>query len=380
MKKVLIFRDKLLPYSQTFIKSQAEALKNWDYMYLTSEMTNQLPIDACKVVLMPNVLKDKFIKKYLGFLYKFFYKRFIKKLKGMHFDLLHVHFGTDAIKVAEIAKDLNIPMVVTLHGTDINVYREVWESGAKGKSKQHYPAKLLALAQLNNVHFIAVSQAIKDRAIMFGIPVDKIIVSYIGVDLSRFKSGGQPQNSSNILFVGRMIENKGVQILLKAFEKVHLFAPHAKLVLIGDGPELEGCRQYANKFNLPVDFLGVRTPQEVIFHLNHSRIFCLPSYTIEDGASEGMPMVVLEAQACGVPVVTSARGGATEGIIHGDTGFAFPEKDVEKLRDYLIQLLQDDAMIERMSTNAVAHVREKFEIQRCTRLLESIYNTLSELS
>lgn len=378
MKKVLIFRDKLLPYSQTFIKSQAEALKNWDYMYLTSKVTHQLPIDECRVILIPKILKDKFVQKNFGFLYRYFYKRFIEKLKGMNFDLLHAHFGTDAIKVAEIAKNLNIPMVVTLHGTDINVYREVWESGAKGKSKKHYPAKLLALAQQNNVYFIAVSQAIKDRAVQFGIPVGKIMVSYIGVDLSRFKLSGNPQNSSSVLFVGRMIENKGVKLLLKAFEKVHLIVPHAKLVLIGDGAELDVCREFANKLGLPVDFLGVRTPQEVIYHLNNSRIFCLPSYTIEDGASEGMPIVVLEAQACGIPVVTSARGGSTEGIIHGNTGFAFPEKDVEKLSEYLIELLLNDALVERMSINAVAHIREKFEIHECTRLLENIYNTLSK--
>ena len=378
MKKVLIFRDKLLPYSQTFVKSQAEALKNWDYMYLTSNLTHTLPIDESKVILLPKILKNKFVKKNFGVLYNFFYRRFIKKLKAENFSLLHAHFGTDAIKVSEIAYDLNIPLVVTLHGTDINIYREVWESGARGKNKIKYPAQLLAIANQKHTHFIAVSQAIKNRAIEFGIPSEKITVRYIGVNTQLFKPVNKPSNNKDILFVGRMIENKGVKVLVNAFAKVHLKAPEARLVLIGDGPEMESCKQLAEDFNLPVDFLGVQPPEMVIRQFNHSRLFCLPSYTIEDGASEGMAIVVLEAQACGIPVVTSARGGATEGIIHGETGFAFAERDVDQLAEYLILLLQDDALVESMSKAAASFVHQRFDLKECTALLECYYDSIAK--
>lgn len=376
MKKVLIFRDKLLPYSQTFIKSQAEALKNWEYMYLTSNLTQGLPIEESRVLFLPKILKNKFVKKNLGPLYQFLYRRFIKKLKAMHFDLLHAHFGTDAIKVSEIAQDLNIPLVVTLHGTDINIYKEVWESGARGKNKIQYPAKLLAIANQKNTYFIAVSQAIKDRAIDFGIPSEKLTVRYIGVNTQLFKAKINPAKNKDILFVGRMIENKGVRVLLNAFAKVHSNVPETKLVLIGDGPEMDSYRSIAKSLRLPVEFLGVKSQIEVIQQLYKSRIFCLASHTIEDGASEGMATVVLEAQACGIPVVTSARGGSTEGIIHGETGFAFLEKDENQLADYLIELLKNDDLIEKMSINAVKHIHTNFDLQKCTIDLESFYDTL----
>ena len=376
MKKVLIYRYELLPYSQTFIKAQAEALKSWDYMYLTNKITPEISIDPSKIILIPKILRNRFIKDHLGFLHRFFYRRFIHKLKTMNFGLLHAHFGTDAVRVAGVAEDLNIPLVVTLHGTDINVYREIWESGAMGKRHVNYPNELLEIALNDRVHFVAVSYALKNRAIEFGIPSEKVTVCYIGVDTERFTAHRQTAENRDILFVGRMIENKGVKILINAFAKVHSIIPQAKLLLIGDGPEMQSCMQLAQSLMLPVVFLGKLPANKVAEYLNQSRVFCLPSYTIESGASEGLGMVILEAQACGIPVVTSARGGATEAIVDGKTGFAFPEKDEEKLSQYLVKLLQDDLLVERMSINAVAHVRQKFDINRCVEQLECIYDSL----
>jgi glycosyltransferase involved in cell wall biosynthesis len=88
--------------------------------------------------------------------------------------------------------------------------------------------------------------------------------------------------------------------------------------------------------------------------------------------------VILEAQACGVPVVTSARGGATEGIIDGVTGFSFAEKDVATLGERLIKLLLDDDLISSMSRHAARYMAERFDIRHCTKSLESLYEDLVE--
>jgi glycosyltransferase involved in cell wall biosynthesis len=85
-------------------------------------------------------------------------------------------------------------------------------------------------------------------------------------------------------------------------------------------------------------------------------VFCLPSVTASNGDAEGLPTVLLEAQACGVPVVTSALGGK-EGVVDGVTGFIFPEKDVKALADRLGDLLGNDDLAARMSAAEPEHVR-----------------------
>ncbi len=378
MKNVLIYRRRLLPYSETFIKAQAESLTEWEYTFLGRELCDDLPIDKTKVRLFPSAGKGFFNK--LASLFSQSVKKqteqFIESLRAEAFDVFHVHFATDAVNVAYIAEALNIPMVVTLHGFDINTYKEFWESGSKGDKKKQYPQRLLALAQRPNIYFIAVSEAIKQRAIEFGIPEHLITVKYIGIDLSKFKAPNYNLESQNILFVGRMVEKKGAQVLIKAFAKVHANMPSARLTMVGDGEQLLSNQQLAKELSVPVEFVGAKSSDEVVAYLNNSRVFCLPSITAASGDAEGMGMVILEAQACGVPVVTSARGGATEGIVHGETGFAFAEGDVDALSEYLMRVLKDNELACAMSKAGIKLMAERFDIKACTQALEAYYEAI----
>src|SRR5690606_12677303 len=131
-------------------------------------------------------------------------------LNRLQADLVHAHFGIDATDIWPSVKKAGLPMLVTLHGYDINIDREWWEDGHEGLRRRVYPQRLLTMAKDPKVHFIAVSQAIKKRAIEFGITPEKITVSYIGVDTDRFKPAGLPlsERKRRVLFVGRMVEKK----------------------------------------------------------------------------------------------------------------------------------------------------------------------------
>jgi glycosyltransferase involved in cell wall biosynthesis len=171
-----------------------------------------------------------------------------------------------------------------------------------------------------------------------------------------------------------MIEKKGGGILIEAFARVRQQVPEAELVMAGDGPLLEEFKHLARRLNVPVTFMGQVPNNEVKGQIDESRVFCLPSITAGNGDAEGLPIVVLEAQACGVPVVTSARGGATEGIEHGRTGIAFREKDINALESALVRLLSDDTLVAQMKDLAQAYVRGRFELGQCATALEELYD------
>jgi glycosyltransferase involved in cell wall biosynthesis len=277
---------------------------------------------------------------------------------------------------------LNLPMLVTLHGYDITVSREWWEAGHAGLRMRMYPRRLLRLARKPRVGFIAVSEAVRQRAIKFGIPADKIAVNYIGVDTSKFVPGrtALAQRPLQVLFVGRLVEKKGCRHLIEAMSLVQREVPAAQLVVVGDGPLRQDLENMAMRSGVQAMFRGARPSPDVKRALDASRILCLPSITAGNGDAEGFGLVLLEAQASGVPVVTSAQGGAMEGVREGRTGYSFAEGDVKALARILINLLRDDEVLAQMAEQGPNFVSTEFDLNRCTQRLERQYDAFSHRS
>lgn len=381
MKKILIFRTHLLPYSETFILAQASKLKYWSATLLgETKLDNGLSLDGLTVetlveseaahnaLSMQRALNDHVQSSLLSR---------ADSYKDAGYNLIHAHFAVDGLRVYPLAKKMNVPLIITLHGYDINVYQAWWHNGCGGRSMASYPEKLVAMAKEDNVYFLAVSEAIKNRAIEYGIPEEKITVSYIGTDCDQFKPSHIAMSErKQVLFIGRLVEKKGCQYLLSAFRKIQDKFKSIELVVVGNGPQESMLKNFAIEHNVRVRFLGALGREDIKQELSKTRVFCLPSITAENGDAEGLPIVVLEAQSCGVPVITSARGGATEGIIDGVTGYAHKEKDIDGISSMLDMLLSDDALSEKMGSNAREHILKSMDINHCTRQLENIYNKL----
>lgn len=372
--KVAIFRSQLLPISETFIRDQASSLKTWEpILFGHKESKEGLSTPGVRREIVEST-GNRFRRTF-----RFWFQqpdpKFVERLKQSKVSLVHVHFGTDATRIWPSVKAANLPMLVTLHGQDINTHKEWWESGRRGLQGRVYPRRLLEMSKDRNIHFIAVSKAIKERAKEYGIPEDKITLSYIGVDTERFKPGGLPieQRSKRILFVGRMVEKKAPLLMIEVYAKVLKQIPDAELVMVGAGPLLDEAKQLANTLEMNIQFLGSCTSSEVISQLHHARCFCLPSITARNGDAEGLGMVILEAQSCGIPVVTSARGGSIEGIIPGKTGHSFSEGNVEQATAQLIKVLSCDKLAPEFY-EAIGLTRKKFNILTCTEHLETIYS------
>ncbi|MBS0419367.1 MAG: glycosyltransferase [Proteobacteria bacterium] len=379
MKRLVVFREDLLPISQTFIKEQMLALRRWDPLLTGLRFVRGLDLQSLNCRLLSGWLPRRLARKLVPPLRELELAPpgMRQQLRKLAPALLHVHFATDLVAVWPLLKSVQAPILVTLHGYDINIHEECW-SGEKFAGSR-YPSRLRAIARDPRVHFIAVSKAIQARAIEYRLPPEKIWVKYIGVDVARFKPADRPvsQRKPTILFVGRMVAKKGPHVLIRAFARLRGRLKAAELIMIGEGPELAAAQQLATELNVPVSFQGMQPTESVLAALNEARVLCLPSVTAANGDAEGLGVALLEAQACGVPVVTSARGGATEGIIDGVTGFAFTENDVEQLSARLCAVLEDDDRALAMSHAARQFAVQSFDIRKCTQELEDLYEQLT---
>jgi len=179
-----------------------------------------------------------------------------------------------------------------------------------------------------------------------------------------------------VLFVGRLVEVKGCEYLIRAMALVQEVHRDAKLVVIGDGPlrasleslaraELRGCR-----------FLGAQPPEVVRAWMNRARVLSVPGVTAASGATEGLGQVCLEAQAMGLPVAGFASGGVPEAVEHGVTGLLGPERDHCRLAAGIGHVLSDTAVWERLSAAGPARMRVRFDLRTCTAGLEAIYRSV----
>ncbi|HET7332164.1 glycosyltransferase [Dyella sp.] len=386
MKKVLVFRNNVLPVSETFIRDQVRYLTGWAPILAGYRVvTGGLDLKGITTYVFPGLNSGKFQRWRLRCCQWFgiAHAGTTRALLNLDVDIVHAHFGTDAVDIWPSVRRLGLPMLVTLHGYDINIYRGWWEAGRGGLRRYVYPRRLLQMARNPKVRFIAVSEAIKQRAIEYGISAEKVSVSYVGVDTQRFKPGGLPlyQRNNKILFVGRMVENKSPVLLIKAAAAISDQVDNLELVMIGNGPLLDEAMKAASECLLPVQFLGARSTEDVIQNLHQVKLLCLPSIKIDSGASEGLGQVLLEAQACGVPVIGSNIGGIPEALVEGTTGLLLSTVTQKELEDCLLKYFSEFIGSAEAAIHASKAARDfaktSFNVITCSRHMERIYEESS---
>jgi glycosyltransferase involved in cell wall biosynthesis len=288
-------------------------------------------------------------------------------------ELVHAHFGYDAALVYDVAMELNLPMIVTLHGTDVLTRRERWLSGENGTFFKRYPDKLQKMFSDKRLWFITVSNALRQSALALGAPPERTKTLYTGVDCSKFLPVDSGRSKKNVLFVGRLVEFKGCEYLIRAMSNVQRRHSDIGLRVIGDGPLRSNLEKLAEQLRVNADFLGAAPRSTVISELAGALTLCVPSLTDSDGNFEGFGMVILEAQASGVPVITSALGGK-EGVVPDITGFVFQERDVTTIESAISLLAEDPGRSVRMGIAARDHAYERFSITKCIAAVERFYD------
>ncbi|WP_323991547.1 glycosyltransferase [Nguyenibacter sp. L1] len=377
-----IYRTEILPLSETFVRDQSLALTRWKPVMIGERLIDKLPLEGLPARARyrgPATLPQR-ARSMLARSLNRAPPGLARIAQHVRPALIHAHFGFDGVEIWHLARRLSIPLLVTLHGSDITTDMAWFAAGRSGRRWKNYPSRLRRLAASPDVTFVAVSGHIRDAAIAVGLPAERIHVRHIGINPDRFIPGPVSPGARPpiILFLGRLVEKKGCRFLIDAFHQVRAALPEARLIVAGDGPERALLEERAALIG-NVTFTGAVPRERVIALMGEARVFCLPSVTARSGDAEGLPLVLLEAQASGVPVVTSARGGVTEGIADGETGFAFAEGDVATLRDRLLDVLTDDALADRMGAAGRRFVQKNHDIRICTNALEDLYDRLARV-
>jgi colanic acid/amylovoran biosynthesis glycosyltransferase len=358
MDTVVIFKEELLPMSETFVKAQAEAVAGYRICYAgVLSAIPSLPLER-PVFRMVNDLSV--MSRIRLFLYRTVGRsaRLRKGIADFSPSLVHAHFVRSGAVILPVTKELGVPLIVTCHGYDVTTHRD--------------QVDLASLFQ-KGARFLCVSDFIRRKALEAGFPEEKLTIHYIGIDCDKFNRTVDNSKSTNVVFVGRMVQKKGVEYLLEAMKIVQDAMPSATLTLVGDGVLRASLESRARQLQLNCTFLGSRNSAEILAELQSAALLCLPSITADDGDSEGLPITILEAQALELPVVSTYHAGIPEVITHGVNGLLSEEKSVDALAEHILLYLQNPEERLRAGQEARVRVRRDFDLKTQTLALEVIY-------
>jgi colanic acid/amylovoran biosynthesis glycosyltransferase len=286
------------------------------------------------------------------------------------FDVIYCHFG----HVAERARRLRSvglftgPLLAVFHALDVTVLAE----GPRPYAKLFEEAERL----------LPISAHWQQRLIELGAPPEKVEVRHMGVDcaaleyLPRSLANGQ---AVRVISVGRLVEKKGFEYAIRAFARAEqaLGQPLA-YDLVGDGPlrtELEALARTEGVTGR-VTFHGSKRSDEVVALLANAQILMAPSVTAANGDKEGIPVVLMEAMAQGLPVLSTLHSGIPELVRNGENGVLVPERDADALASALVELIRTPESWPLRLRNARQTVEAEFDSARLTLGLERLFTEM----
>ncbi len=298
----------------------------------------------------------------------------VKKIKP---DVIHTHWIIPHGFIGAIVHQLtDIPHIISIHGSDINIV-----------TRNPIFNVILPFIKKNSQYITTNSK--------FTLEKTCSTITFIGCNMKVIPMGMGCQLNQNgstllkvekiyniqkkILFVGRLIEWKGVKILISAYKHVKKELPNTQLIIVGDGPDYKGLLDYTNKLEIQdsVQFKGYVKDDELQIYYQTSDIFVLPSYPIEN-QTEGLGVVLLEAMTAGVPVIGSDTGGIPDIIEDGVNGLLVPPGDEKMLAEAIKKLIQNPDLAEQFRREGFKTVQMKYSWEIITDAFIKTYNEVNK--
>lgn len=355
LNRIAVIRSQFLPISETFIYNETRKLQRYQAYVFCRKRINKAQTPFEHVLIDPQN------------------RRLERMLKHGFIQLIHARFGPAGIRMLPHKLKWKVPLITSFHGCD---------SPGSRRMKPHRK-KLPQLFSLGDC-FTVPCQAMKEELIRYGCPEEKVVVQYSGIDVNRFafKERQFPEDGAvRILYVGRLVEKKGADVLLHAFKQVHGQHPKARLVIVGDGRWKRKLKTLAKRLGLSscVTFTGALAPGKVAEQLEKAHLFCLPSRSDKTGNREGIPNALKEAMSCGLPVVSTQHSGIPELVEDGVSGFLVPENDAAALAERLLYVMQHPEIWSRLGRNGRAKIERDFDQAKQIAKLERLFDQVIRL-
>ncbi|MEM2099032.1 MAG: glycosyltransferase family 4 protein [Candidatus Bathyarchaeia archaeon] len=303
------------------------------------------------------------------------YKPFLEAVKSSDIIHAHGHPYLSSLMAAELAKKYKKPFVLTQHNTFIE-YGNLWDTVEKIND---FLVGKTVLKRANKI--IVVSKATMRYVLSLGAEHEKIVCMHNAVDLDRFKplpkvkdtlreKLGIPKDIVVAITVRRLVYKNGVDTLIECAKKAVKNNPKLLFVVVGEGPDFAEIKAKITQLELNRNFrlTGFVADEDLPLYYNASDFFVLPSKT-----GEGLPLVALEAMACGLPVVATNVGGISE-VIKNDYGKLVPPDNPDALADAVLEFSQ--SKLSALGIGVRNLVEQEYSWDRNVEKLVQIYEEL----
>lgn len=295
--------------------------------------------------------------------------KLVDMVKLYKIELLHVHYAIPHAYAGYMAKQMlkeegiKIPMVTTLHGTDITLV---------GNHPFYKPAVTFSINKSDIV--TSVSQSLKDDTLkLFNINKEIVVIpNFIELEknidessIPCYRSVIAKKEERVITHISNFRKVKRIQDVIKIFHKIQIAIP-AKLMMVGDGPEKEKAERLCQKLGIQDKVIFFGNSNEIDRILSYSDLFLLPSET------ESFGLAALEAMAWSVPVISSNSGGLPEVNFDGISGYLSDVGNVDEMANNALKILKDDENLIKFKENALTTAKQ-FDIKNILPLYEAIY-------
>lgn len=282
------------------------------------------------------------------------------------YSALLCHFGHigERARVLREAGVIGGPLAVIFHAYDVTVLLN--EQG------EDFYRKLFADAEL----LLPISQAWRRRLIELGAPADRIEVHHMGIDTAKFEFAVRhraPDEPTRLVAIARLVEKKGIEDAIRAVAAARRrFDTHLTFEIVGDGPLRQHLEDTARRCEVDdiVQFVGWRTQEEITGMLAAAHVLLQPSVTAANGDMEGIPVGIMEAMACGMPVISTFHSGIPELVEDGVTGRLVAERDPGALAIALRDLASAPDTWAAMGAAGRAKVEAEFDIDKLNDILQ----------
>jgi colanic acid/amylovoran biosynthesis glycosyltransferase len=292
-------------------------------------------------------------------------------LSQQRYDVVHCHFGPNGILGAELqaAGLLKAPLVTQFHGYDASRY--IRQNGSD----------VYKTLFLQGTAFLCVSERISERLVDLGCPRGKVLVQHTGVKVGdiqfRSRDFALP-GTIRVLTVGRLVEKKGVEFGIRAICRLVRECPHVHYTIVGDGPERSALVELCRVLGIVghVDFAGAAPRDVVAAMMSDADILLAPSVSAANGDEEGIPVVLMEALASGLPVVSTRHGGIPELISHRRSGLLTAERDSDGLAEQMKFLATHPIERQSMAVEGRRIVERDYDVAKLNAALFATYQRL----